>query len=133
MVHVTIRGMWHWQPLIGYMAATGPCRALRYISLERQATHKWRGYGRAPGGPVPTTCYLVLTVVADLAVAIGVGVTLGPALRMHRRNIPPSVGRTGSRSIKAIGCDDAISQKPEHFGLIFVGKLFWGAGGVRLI
>jgi len=31
-----------------------------------------------------------LTVLADLTVAIGVGVSLGLAIRMHRRKIPPA-------------------------------------------
>jgi SulP family sulfate permease len=32
----------------------------------------------------------VLTVVADLTVAIGTGVAIGLALRLRRRNVPPS-------------------------------------------
>jgi sulfate permease, SulP family len=33
---------------------------------------------------------MLLTVLADLTVAIGVGVALGLALRLHRRNVPPA-------------------------------------------
>jgi SulP family sulfate permease len=32
----------------------------------------------------------VLTVVADLTIAIGTGVALGLALRLRRRNVPPA-------------------------------------------
>jgi len=33
---------------------------------------------------------LILTVLADLTVAIGVGVPLGLALRLARRDVPPA-------------------------------------------
>jgi SulP family sulfate permease len=46
--------------------------------------HKWTSYWRAPAGDrVLLGLTMALTVLADLTVAIGVGVVLGLALRLR--------------------------------------------------
>nr|WP_246423433.1 SulP family inorganic anion transporter [Sulfitobacter undariae] len=74
-------------PLAGYLAMPALAGLLILTAWNMSEPHKWRGYMQAPTSDrVLLGVTLVLTVFADLTVAIGVGVALGLALRLRRNN-----------------------------------------------
>lgn len=78
-------------PLAGYLAMPALAGLLILTAWNMSEPHRWAGYlndRRSDRFLLALT--LVLTVLADLTVAIGVGVAIGLALRMQRRDIPPS-------------------------------------------
>jgi SulP family sulfate permease len=85
-------------PLAGYLAMPALAGLLILTAWNMSEPHKWRGYmaGRR-SDQLLLLVTMVLTVVTDLTLAIGVGVALGLAIRLHRRNIPPSDWKTPER------------------------------------
>ncbi len=77
--------------LVGYMAMPALAGLLILTAWNMSEPHKWRSYATERKSDVFLLLLtLTLTVLADLTVAIGVGVALGLALRMMRRDVPPS-------------------------------------------
>jgi len=77
--------------LVGYMAMPALAGLLILTAWNMSEPHKWGSYAAERKSDVfLLTLTLILTVLADLTVAIGVGVALGLALRMLRREVPPS-------------------------------------------
>lgn len=77
--------------LVGYMAMPALAGLLILTAWNMSEPHKWKSYAAERKSDVFLLMItLVLTVLADLTVAIGVGVALGLALRMLRRDVPPS-------------------------------------------
>jgi SulP family sulfate permease len=77
--------------LVGYLAMPALAGLLILTAWNMSEPHKWRGYAAERKSDVfLLMLILILTVLADLTVAIGVGVALGLALRMLRRDVPPS-------------------------------------------
>jgi len=69
-------------PLAGYLALPALAAILLTTAWNMSEPHKWPQYWRAPlADRVLLLLTLVLTVVADLTVAIGTGVALGLVLR----------------------------------------------------
>ena len=78
-------------PLVGYMAMPALAGLLILTAWNMSEPHKWRGYlSERPSDVFLLVLTAVLTVLADLTFAIGVGVALGLALRLQRRNVPAS-------------------------------------------
>lgn len=78
-------------PLAGYLAMPTLAALLIVTAWSMSEPHRWRE--RMQGRP--TDRYLlfltmILTVASGLTVAIAVGTTIGLALRLSRRNIPPA-------------------------------------------
>ncbi len=75
--------------LVGYMAMPALAGLLILTALNMSEPHKWRGYiaGRKSDAFLMGLT-MALTVLADLTVAIGVGVALGLAFRLQRRTNP---------------------------------------------
>lgn len=85
-------------PLVGALVLPALAGLLILTAWNMSEPHKWREYARMPvEDRVLLILTLVLTVVADLTVAIGAGVALGLAIRMRRREIPPSDWKTPKR------------------------------------
>lgn len=85
-------------PLAGYLAMPALAGLLILTAWNMSEPHKWRGYlWERPSDRILLATMMILTVFADLTVAIGVGVALGLALRLRRRNIPPSEWSTPDR------------------------------------
>ncbi|KIN72773.1 Inorganic anion transporter, SulP family [Sulfitobacter guttiformis KCTC 32187] len=77
--------------LVGYMAMPALAGLLILTAWNMSEPHKWRSYAAERKSDVFLLLLtLTLTVLADLTVAIGVGVALGLAMRMLRRDVPPS-------------------------------------------
>lgn len=77
-------------PLAGYLAMPALAGLLIVTAWNMSEPHKWRGYmATRTSDRVLLFMTLVLTVIADLTVAIGVGVVVGLMLRLRRRDIPP--------------------------------------------
>lgn len=77
-------------PLAGYLAMPALAGLLILTAWNMSEPHKWRGYMAEPvADRVLLVLTMVLTVFADLTVAIGVGVTLGLLLRLRQAR-PPS-------------------------------------------
>ena len=78
--------------LIGYLAMPALAGLLILTAWNMSEPHKWRGYlAERKSDIFLLALTMILTVVADLAVAIGDrGVALGLAFRLQRRNVPPS-------------------------------------------
>lgn len=77
-------------PLAGYLAMPALAALLMLTAWNMSEPHKWRSYLQGPAADkllLFTT--LVLTVVADLTVAIGVGVAFGLALRLRNSEVEP--------------------------------------------
>ena len=73
-------------PLAGYLAMPALAGLLMVTAWNMSEPHKWRGYMQARmSDRVLLVLTLLLTVFADLTIAIGVGVSAGLALRLHRR------------------------------------------------
>ncbi|WP_300586960.1 SulP family inorganic anion transporter [Marivita sp.] len=78
-------------PLAGYLAMPALAGLLILTAWNMSEPHRWAGYlNDRRSDQFLLALTLVLTVLADLTVAIGVGVAIGLALRMQRRDIPPS-------------------------------------------
>jgi sulfate permease, SulP family len=78
-------------PLAGYLAMPALAGILILTAWTMSEPHRWREYlkeRRSDRFLLAMT--LVLTVVADLTIAVGVGVTVGLAIRLQRRGVPPS-------------------------------------------
>jgi len=74
-------------PLAGYLAMPALAGLLILTAWNMSEPHKWRSYLHArPSDRVLLVLTLVLTVFADLTVAIGVGGSIGLALRLRRNN-----------------------------------------------
>ncbi len=77
--------------LVGYLAMPALAGLLILTAWNMSEPHKWRGYMTAPKPDIFLLALtMILTVLADLTVAIGAGVALGLALRLQRRNSPAS-------------------------------------------
>ncbi|WP_459433344.1 SulP family inorganic anion transporter [Roseovarius sp.] len=77
--------------LVGYMAMPALAGLLILTAWNMSEPHKWRGYLTERKSDIFLLFLtMILTVLADLTVAIGVGVILGLALRLQRRNLPES-------------------------------------------
>lgn len=85
-------------PLAGYLAMPALAGLLMITAWNMSEPHRWAGYLRERrSDQFLLVLTFVLTVVADLTLAIGVGVIIGLALRLYRRDIPPSGWRTPRR------------------------------------
>lgn len=72
--------------LVGYMAMPALAGLLILTAWNMSEPDKWRGYLSERWSDIFLLCLtMVLTVLADLTVAIGVGVAFGLAIRMNRR------------------------------------------------
>jgi len=77
--------------LVGYMAMPALAGLLVLTAWNMSEPQKWRGYlAERKSDVFLLAMTLILTVLADLTVAIGVGVALGLAFRLQRRNAPAS-------------------------------------------
>ena len=77
--------------LVGYMAMPALAGLLILTAWNMSEPQKWKGYLTERKSDIFLLCLtMILTVLADLTVAIGVGVILGLALRLQRRNAPES-------------------------------------------
>jgi len=77
--------------LIGYLAMPALAGLLILTAWNMSEPHKWRGYlAERKSDIFLLALTMILTVLADLAVAIGIGVALGLAFRLQRRNVPAS-------------------------------------------
>jgi SulP family sulfate permease len=77
-------------PLAGYLAMPAMAALLILVAVNMSEPHKWRGYLRTPPGDrFLLLVTLLLTVLVDLAVAIGTGTILGLALRMRAARTRP--------------------------------------------
>ena len=77
-------------PLAGYLALPALAGLLLITAWNMSEPHKWRGYWAEPiEDRVLLVLTLVLTVVADLTVAIGTGVALGLLLQLRQRRASP--------------------------------------------
>ncbi|WP_239494561.1 SulP family inorganic anion transporter [Roseovarius amoyensis] len=85
-------------PLAGYLAMPALAGLLMITAWNMSEPHRWAGYLRERrSDQFLLVLTFVLTVVADLTLAIGVGVIIGLALRLYSRDIPPSGWRTPRR------------------------------------
>ncbi len=76
-------------PLAGAIAMPALAALLILTAWNMSEPHRWRGYlAERRSDQVLLVLTFVLTVVADLTVAIGVGVILGLAIRLRRREVP---------------------------------------------
>ncbi|WP_292292254.1 SulP family inorganic anion transporter [Marivita sp.] len=77
--------------LVGYMAMPALAGLLVLTAWNMSEPQKWRGYlAERKSDVFLLAMTLILTVLADLTVAIGVGVALGLAFRLQRRKAPAS-------------------------------------------
>lgn len=77
--------------LVGYLAMPALAGLLILTAWNMSEPHKWRGYlGHRKSDVFLLILTMVLTVFADLTIAIGAGVALGLAFRLQRRNAPAS-------------------------------------------
>ncbi len=75
-------------PLAGYLAMPALAGLLILTAWNMSEPHKWRGYMKTRvSDRILLILTLVLTVFADLTVAIGVGVFVGLALRLRRHEV----------------------------------------------
>lgn len=76
-------------PLAGYLAMPALAAILLTTAWNMSEPHKWAEYWAAPvSDRVLLVLTMVLTVLADLTTAIGVGVALGLALRLRDKGLP---------------------------------------------
>lgn len=76
-------------PLAGKLAMPALAGLLMLTAWNMSEPAKWRGWMRGrTGDRVLLVMTMALTVLADLTVAIGVGVMAGLALRLARRDVP---------------------------------------------
>ena len=75
-------------PLAGYLAMPALAGLLILTAWNMSEPHKWRGYMQTRlSDRFLLLLTMVLTVFADLTVAIGVGVFIGLALRLRRHEV----------------------------------------------
>lgn len=85
-------------PLAGYLAMPALAALLMLTAWNMSEPHKWPEYWRAPlNDRLLLVLTLVLTVLADLTVAIGTGVAVGLALRMRENKLKPQDWTTPDR------------------------------------
>jgi SulP family sulfate permease len=77
--------------LVGFMAMPALAGLLILTAWNMSEPHKWPGYlAERKSDIFLLVLTVVLTVFTDLTFAIGVGVALGLAFRLQRRNVPAS-------------------------------------------
>lgn len=75
--------------LVGYIAMPALAGLLILTAWNMSEPHKWRSHLQERRSDVFLIAMtMILTVLADLTFAIGVGVAFGLALRLQRRNVP---------------------------------------------
>ena len=78
-------------PYAGYLAMPALAAILLTTAWNMSEPHRWPQYWAAPmADRVLLLLTMVLTVLADLTTAIGVGVALGLALRLRDKGLPPA-------------------------------------------
>lgn len=78
-------------PYAGYLAMPALAAILLTTAWNMSEPHRWPQYWAAPmADRVLLLLTMVLTVLADLTTAIGVGVALGLALRLREKGLPPA-------------------------------------------
>ena len=78
-------------PLAGQLALPALAGLLILTAWNMAEPHRWRAYlAERRADQFLMLLTMVLTVVADLTIAIGTGVALGLALRLQRRKVPPA-------------------------------------------
>lgn len=85
-------------PLASHLAMSALAALLILTAWYMSEPHTWRE--RISGRRTDTVLFLltmVLTVVVDLTVAVGVGVAAGLAIRLRRRDVPPTEWTTPKR------------------------------------
>jgi len=82
-------------PLAGYLAMPALAALLIMTAWNMSEPHKWKSYWRAPNEDrLLLLVTLLLTVLADLTVAIGVGVAFGLAMRLRNSKLQPEQWHT---------------------------------------
>jgi SulP family sulfate permease len=77
-------------PLAGYLTLPALAGLPLLTAWNMSEPHKWRGYWAEPlEDRALLVLTLVLTVLTDLAVAIGTGVALGLVLRLRQSRVTP--------------------------------------------
>lgn len=85
-------------PLAGYLAMPALAALLLTTAWNMSEPHKWASYWAAPANDrLLLVVTLLLTVLADLTVAIGVGTALGLALRLRDKRLEGEDWRTPER------------------------------------
>ena len=78
-------------PLAGYLAMPALAALLIVTAWSMSEPHRWRErLNSRPSDRYLLFLTMILTVASGLTVAIAVGTTIGLALRLSRRNIPPA-------------------------------------------
>lgn len=78
-------------PLAGALALPALAGLLILTAWNMAEPHRWRAYLTEPrADQFLMVLTMVLTVVADLTIAIGTGMAIGLALRFYRRKVPPA-------------------------------------------
>ncbi len=78
-------------PLAGYLAMPALAALLVVTAWSMSEPHRWRErLNSRPSDRYLLFLTMILTVASGLTVAIAVGTTIGLALRLSRRNIPPA-------------------------------------------
>lgn len=78
-------------PLAGYLAMPALAALLMVTAWSMSEPHRWRErLNSRPSDRYLLFLTMILTVASGLTVAIAVGTTIGLALRLSRRNIPPA-------------------------------------------
>jgi SulP family sulfate permease len=78
-------------PLAGYLAMPALAALLMVTAWSMSEPHRWRERMQSrPSDRYLLFLTMILTVASGLTVAIAVGTTIGLALRLSRRNIPPA-------------------------------------------
>lgn len=78
-------------PLAGALALPALAALLILTAWNMAEPHRWRTYlAERRSDQFLMLLTMVLTVVADLTIAIGTGVAIGLALRLQRRKVPPA-------------------------------------------
>ncbi|HCF24157.1 MAG TPA: sulfate permease, partial [Novosphingobium sp.] len=85
-------------PLAGYLVMPALAALLLTTAWNMSEPHKWRSYWASPiEDRILLLLTLALTVLADLTVAIGVGVVLGLALKLRKGRIAAADWHTPDR------------------------------------
>jgi SulP family sulfate permease len=85
-------------PLAGYLAMPALAALLIMTAWAMSEPHNWKGYWRGPPADrFLLLLTLVLTVLADLTVAIGVGVACGLALQLRESRLEAAAWRPPER------------------------------------
>ena len=78
-------------PLAGALTLPALAGLLILTAWNMAEPHRWRAYlAERRSDKFLLVLTMVLTVVADLTIAIGTGVAIGLALRLQRRKVPPA-------------------------------------------